>query len=56
MPRLLSTVNSGGAVGIQSNGTLLGNATKFNFENNRVKLHSTGIETVTADPLSLVGL
>ena len=46
MPRLLSTVNAGGAVGIQSDGTALGNATKLNFESNRVKLASTGIATV----------
>ena len=56
MPRLLCTVNSGGAVGIQSDGTTLGNATKFNFEANRVQLHSTGIATVTSDPISLIGL
>ena len=31
MPRLLSTINAGGAVGIQSDGTSLGNATKFNL-------------------------
>ena len=37
MPRLLSQINSAGAVGIQSDGTSLGNATKINFESNRVK-------------------
>ena len=56
MPRLISQVNSAGAVGIQSDGTSLGNATKLNFESNRVKLASTGIATVTSDPISLVGL
>ena len=56
MPRLLSTINSGGAVGIQSDGTTLGNATKFNFEANRVQLHSTGIATVYSDPVSVIGL
>ena len=56
MPRLLSTVNAGGAVGFQSDGTALGNATKLNFESNRVKLASTGIATVTSDPISLIGL
>ena len=56
MPRLLSTVNAGGAVGIQSDGTALGNATKLNFESNRVKLASTGIAPVTSDPISLIGL
>ena len=44
------------AVGIQSDGTSLGNATKLNFESNRVKLASTGIATVTSDPISLIGL
>ena len=56
MPRLISEVNSGGAVGIQSDGTSLGNATKFNFEANRVKLSSTGIATVYSDPVSVIGL
>tara|TARA_Y100001963_G_scaffold108657_1_gene150217 strand:+ start:546 stop:716 length:171 start_codon:yes stop_codon:yes gene_type:complete len=56
MPRLLSQINSAGAVGIQSDGTSLGNATKLNFESNRVKLASTGIATVTSDPISLIGL
>ena len=56
MPRLLSQINSAGAVGIQSDGTSLVNATKINFESNRVKLASTGIETVTSDPSSLIGL
>ena len=56
MPRLLSTINAGGAVGIQSDGTSLGNATKFNFEANRVKLSSTGIATVYSDPVSVIGL
>ena len=56
MPRLISQVNSAGAVGIQSVGTSLGNATKLNFESNRVKLASTGIATVTTDPISIIGL
>ena len=56
MPRLISQVNSAGAVGIQSDGTSLGNATKLNFESNRVKLASTGIATVTTDPISIIGL
>ncbi len=56
MPRLISEVNSGGAVGIQSDGTSLGNATKFNFESNRVTLNSTGIATVYSDPVSVIGL
>ena len=56
MPRLISNVNSTGAVGISSDGTSLGNATKINFESNTVKLASTGIATVTSDPLSLIGL
>ena len=56
MPKLLSVINQGGRVGIQSDGTLLGNASKLNFDNNRVKLHSSGIATVTADPLCVIGL
>ena len=56
MPTLLSTVNGAVKVGIQSDGTALGNATKLNFESNRVKLASTGIATVTTDPISIIGL
>ena len=56
MPTLLSTINGGGKVGIQSDGTTLDNASKINFESNRVKLASTGIATVTSDPISLIGL
>ena len=37
MPRLLSNVNSTGAVGISSDGSSLGNMTDLNFESNRVK-------------------
>ena len=55
MPKLISQVNSP-AVGISSDGTLLGDATQINFESNRVKLASTGIATVTSDPISLIGL
>ena len=57
MPRLLSNVNSTGAVGISSDGTSLGNMTDLNFESNRVKYDSnTGIATVMSDPLSVIGL
>ena len=35
MPTLLSTINGGGKVGIQSNGTNLDNASKINFERNK---------------------
>ncbi len=56
MPKLLSIINQGGRVGIQSDGTFLGNAGKINFDSNRVKLHSSGIASVTADPISLIGL
>ena len=56
MPRLLSTINGGGTVGIASDGISLGNASQINFESNRVKLASTGIATVTSDPLSVIGL
>ena len=57
MPRLLSTVNSSGAVGISSDGTSLGNMTDLNFESNRVKFDgNAGIATVYTDPLTVVGL
>ena len=56
MPKLLSIINQGGRVGIQSDGTFLGYAGKINFDSNRVKLHSSGIASVTADPISLIGL
>ena len=55
MPTLLSTINGGGKVGIQSDGTSLDNASKINFENNRVVVTS-GIATVTSDPLTVIGL
>ena len=57
MPRLLSNVNSTGAVGISSDGSSLGNMTDLNFESNRVKFDSTsGIATVYSDPLTVIGL
>ena len=56
MPTLLSTINGGGKVGIQSDGTTLDNASKINFESNRVTVNSAGIATVTTDPLTIVGL
>ena len=56
MPRLLSNVNSTGAVGISSDGTSLGNMSELNFQSNRVKLSATGIATVTSDPLTIIGL
>ena len=55
MPRFISQVNSAGAIGISSDGTDQGNVTKINFENNRIEVKS-GIATVMADPLSVVGL
>ena len=55
MPKLISQVNSAGQVGIQSDGTALGNASKINFENNRVTI-SSGIASVTSDPLTVIGL
>ena len=55
MPRLLSNVNSTGAVGISSDGTSLGNMTDLNFQSNRVEVQS-GIATVYTDPLTIVGL
>ena len=56
MPKLISQVNSAGQVGIQSDGTALGNASKINFENNRVTVSSAGIATITTDPLTVIGL
>ena len=56
MPTLLSTINGGGKVSIQSDGTSLDNASKINFENNRVTVSSAGIATVTSDPLTVIGL
>ena len=57
MPRLLSQVNSTGAVGIASDGTTLGNMTTLNLESNRVKFDSNvGIATVYSNPLTIVGL
>ena len=57
MPRLLSQVNSTGAVGIASDGTSLGNMTELDFESNRVKFDANaGIATVYTDPLTIVGL
>ena len=57
MPRLLSQVNSTGAVGIASDGTNLGNMTELDFESNRIKFDSNaGIATVYTDPLTVIGL
>ena len=56
MPTLLSTINGGGKVGIQSDGSSLDSASKINFENNRVTVSSAGIATVTSDPLTVIGL
>ena len=56
MPKLISQINSP-AVGIGSDGTVLGDAIQINFESNRVKYDSnTGIATVMSDPLSVIGL
>ena len=57
MPRLLSNVNSTGAVGIASDGTSLGNMTTLNYEINRVQFDSNaGVATVMTDPLTVIGL
>ena len=56
MPRLLSTINSGGAVGIQSDGTKVGDATQINIQNRNITAVSSGIATLTTDPLTIVGL
>ena len=55
MPRLSSQINSAGQVFIQSDGSALANATKINFEANRVKV-TAGIATVYSNPLTIVGL
>ena len=55
MPRVISQINSAGQVGIQSDGSDLANATKINFEANRVKV-TAGIATVYSNPLTIVGL
>ena len=46
MPRLISQINSAGAVGIQSDGTSLGNATKINFESNNLSLKNIIVKTL----------
>ena len=57
MPRLISNVNSTGAVGIASDGTSLGNMTTLNYESNRVKFDSNaGVATIYTDPLTVIGL
>ena len=57
MPRLISNVNSTGAVGIASDGTSLGNMTDLNFQSNRVDFDSNaGVATVYTDPLTVIGL
>ena len=56
MPKLISQKNGSGQVGIASDGTSLGNMKELNFDSNRVRLTSTGIATVTSDPLTIVGL
>ena len=57
MPRLLSNVNSTGAVGITSDGTSLGNMTDLNFQSNRVKFDSNaGVATVYTEPFTVIGL
>ena len=56
MPKLISQLNSSGAVGIQSDGTSLDNASKINFEANRVEVSAAGIATVYSNPLTVIGL
>ena len=57
MPRLISNVNSTGAVGISSDGTSLGNMTTLNFESKDIKIDvKTGVATVFTDPLTVLGL
>ena len=56
MPRLLSIVNSNGAIGIRSDGTKIGDATSINIQNRNITAVSSGIATITTDPLTIVGL
>ncbi|QJT70108.1 hypothetical protein SynMITS9220M01_095 [Synechococcus phage SynMITS9220M01] len=57
MPRLLSSVNGSGQVGISSDGTDLGNMTRLDFESNRVDFDTNaGVATVFSNPLTIVGL
>ena len=57
MPRLISNVNSTGAVGIASDGTSLGNMTSINYTSNRVEFDSNaGVATVMNNPLTVIGL
>ena len=56
MPRLMSIVNSNGAVGIQSDGTKVGDATQINIQNRNITAVSSGIATLTTDPLTIIGL
>jgi len=57
MPRLISNVNSTGAVGIASDGTSLGNMTSINYTSNRVEFDSNaGVATVMNNPLTIIGL
>ena len=52
----MSIVNSNGAVGIQSDGTKVGDATQINIQNRNVTAVSSGIATLTTDPLTIIGL
>ena len=56
MPKLMSIVNSNGAIGIKSDGTKVGDATQINIQNRNVTAVSSGIATLTTAPLTIVGL
>ena len=57
MPRLISNVNSTGAVGIASDGTSLGNMTSINYTSNRVEFDSNaGVATDMSNHLTIIGL
>ena len=58
MPRLISELNSGGgAIGISSDGTELGNMKKLDYESNRIEFDNTsGVATVMSNPLTIIGL
>jgi hypothetical protein len=56
MPKLISQINFGiPSVGIASDGSSLGTVEQINFRSNTITI-SSGIATVTSDPLTILGL
>lgn len=55
MPKLISEKNGGAQIGISSDGTDVGKASRLDFQANRIEI-SSGIATVMSDPLTLVDL